>query len=82
MTVTESGVVTQRNSLKSIHFQIVYLKKKKSKAPEFWYSLFIEKNKDFDNGNSLRMTEQSDILPCYITESGKLELRCNINKLF
>ena len=43
MTVTESGVVTQRNSLKSIHFQIVYLKKKKSKAPEFWYALFIEK---------------------------------------
>ena len=34
---------------------------------------FLTKNKNFDNGNSLRMTEQEDILPCYITKRGNLE---------
>ena len=29
-------------------------------------TLFLSKNKDFDNGNSQRMMEQEDILPCYI----------------
>ena len=33
----------------------------------------LSKNKNFDNGNSLRMTEQEDILPCYISyETRKL----------
>ena len=40
---------------------------------------FLSKNKDFDNGNSLRMTEQEDISPCYITKRGNLE---PLNKLF
>ena len=40
---------------------------------------FLSQNKDFDNGNSLRMTEQEDISPCYITKRGNLE---PLNKLF
>ena len=28
---------------------------------------FLSKNKDFNNGNSLRITEKEDILSCYFT---------------
>ena len=58
------------NSWKNYIFEAdSILTKKKSNALEFWYSLFIE-NKDFNNGNSLRMTKQEDISPCYFSKRG------------
>ena len=47
MTVTHHALVTQRNSRRSNIFDADsttgILKKKKSKALAFWYSLFMEK---------------------------------------
>ena len=72
--------ITQRNSWKSNIFDAdSILKKKKSNALVFWYSLF-SKNKDFNNGNLIRMREQVDISSCYSTIE-KTWSRL-INKLF
>ena len=51
-------VVTQRKSWKSNIFE-----------PDSIFSVthFLSKNMDFNNGNSLRMTEQEDISSCYFT---------------
>ena len=44
-------------------------RRKKANALEFWYSI-LSKNKDFNNGNSLRITEQEDISPYYFSNRG------------
>ena len=59
-------VVAQRHPWKSnISMQTVFWRRKNQKrqssGTHFW-----SKNKYFDNGDSLRMTEQEDISPCYI----------------
>ena len=61
-------VVTQRNSWNSDIFDAdseFWRRKNQTR----WYSgtHFLSKNKDFNNGNSLRMREQEDISSCYFT---------------
>ena len=58
-------VVTQRNSWKSNIFDpdSIYFEEEKIKRASSG-THFVSKNNDFNNGNSLRMTEQKDISPC------------------
>ena len=61
-------VVTQRNYWKSNIFGAdSILKKKTIKRASNLVLTFYRKNKDFNNGNSLSMTEQEDISSCYFT---------------
>ena len=58
----------QRYSWKSNIFDTdsIYFEEEKIKCA-FSGTHFVSKNKDFNNGNSLRMTEQEDISSCYFT---------------
>ena len=59
-------VVTQRHPWKSnISMQTVFWRRRNQKRQSSG-THFLSKNKYFDNGDSLRMTEQDDISPCYI----------------
>ena len=60
-------VVTQPNSWKSNIFDPDSILKKKKIKRAFSDTYFLSKNKDFNNGTSLRMTKQEDISSCYFT---------------
>ena len=71
-------IVTQRNSLKGNNSMPTVFWKRKNQAHYSSGTHFVPKNKEFDNGDSLKMTEQEDISPCYITKRRNLK---PLNKL-